>query len=135
MDFIWGGDIDNSGSQQPSMVASSMPHEMRMHPALSDNHRFYTDNSRVIYYIRGKIFFRVIIFLYTCGPCPNLEGTKDVLCYKFRRPTIGQNCSARCTDKGGHRDAFSNHMLERTAQSTAFFERHAQPCRPRATKP
>ena len=30
-------------------------------------------------------------------------------CYKFRRPTIGQNCSAVCTNKGGHRarDAFA----------------------------
>ena len=28
--------------------------------------------------------------------------------YKFRRPTIGQNCSAVCTNKGDNRDAFSN---------------------------
>ena len=62
-----------------------------------------------LYYIR-EVFFRVTIFL--CSPCPNLEGTKDVLCYKFRRPTIGQNCSAVCTNKDGHRDAFSNERHE-----------------------
>ena len=56
--------------------------------------------------IQRKIFFRATIFLYSL--CPNLEDTKDALCYKFRRPTIGQNCSAVCTNKGGHRDAFSN---------------------------
>ena len=38
----------------------------------------------------------------------NLEGIKDVLCYKFRRPMIGQNCSTVCTNKCGHRDAFLN---------------------------
>ena len=38
-------------------------------------------------------------------------------------------------DKGGHRDAFSNNMLERMTQSAAFFKRPAQPCRLRATKP
>ena len=56
---------------------------------------------------------------------PNLEGIKDALLYncKFRRPTIGQNCSAVCTNKGGHRDTFS---LERTAWSAARFERPAQ---------
>ena len=45
----------------------------------------------------------------TCQ-CPFLEGIKesDALCYKFRRPTIGHNCSAVCTNKCGHRDAFSN---------------------------
>ena len=42
------------------------------------------------------------------SPCPNLEGTKDALFYKFRRPTIGQICSAMCTNKGSHRDAFLN---------------------------
>ena len=53
-----------------------------------------------------KIFFRTIIFSHSL--CPNLEGIKDVLCYKFRRPTIGQICSAVCTNKGGYRDAFSS---------------------------
>ena len=45
---------------------------------------------------------------YNDSSCPNLEGIKDVLFYKFRRPTIGHNCSAVCTNKGGHRDAFAN---------------------------
>ena len=50
-------------------------------------------------YISDRSFF-----LYS--PYPNLEGIKDVLCYKFRRHTIDQNCSAMWTIKGGHRDAF-----------------------------
>ena len=54
--------------------------------------------------VQQKIFFRRSFFLYS--PCPYLEGIKDALCYKFRRLTIGQNCSAVCTNKGGHRDAF-----------------------------
>ena len=32
------------------------------------------------------------------SPCPNLEGIKDALSYKFRRLTIGQNCCAMCTN-------------------------------------
>ena len=32
-----------------------------------------------------------------------MEGIKDVLFYKFRRPTIGQNCSAVCTNNGPSR--------------------------------
>ena len=27
---------------------------------------------------------------------------RSSMSYKFRRPTIGQNCSAVCTNKGGH---------------------------------
>ena len=61
-------------------------------------------------YIQRKIFFRRSFFL--CSLCPNLEGIKDALCYMFRRPTIGQNCSAVCTNKGGHRDAFSSERRE-----------------------
>ena len=48
--------------------------------------------------MQRKIFFRRSIFLYY-SPYPNLEGTKDALCYKFRRLTIGQNCCAVCTNK------------------------------------
>ena len=48
-------------------------------------------------YIQRKIFFRRSIFLYS--PCPNLEGIKDALAYKFRRLTIGQNCCAVWTNK------------------------------------
>ena len=57
-------------------------------------------------FLQQKIFFRRSFFLY--NPCPILEGMKDVLFYKFKRPTIGQICSAMCTSKDGHRDAFSN---------------------------
>ena len=46
------------------------------------------------------------------SPCPNLEAIKDALFNKFRRLTIGQNCSAMCTNKGGHKDAFSNKRCE-----------------------
>ena len=46
---------------------------------------------------KKKIFFRATIFLYS--PCPNLEGIKDALSYKFRRLTIGQNCCAVCTNE------------------------------------
>ena len=51
----------------------------------------------VIIYIQQKTFFRATIFLYS--PCPNLEGIKDALSYKFRRLTIGQNCCAVCTNE------------------------------------
>ena len=37
---------------------------------------------------------------------------KDVLFYKFRRPMIGPICGAVCTNKRGHRDAFSNEWRE-----------------------
>ena len=75
--------------------------------------------SQFLYYIQRKIliFFRRSFFLYS--PCPNLEGIKDTLFYEFRRPMIGQNCSAVCTNKGGRGDAFS---LEQMAR----FERPAQ---------
>ena len=51
----------------------------------------------LIIYIQRKIFFRRSIFLYS--PCPNLEGIKDALSYKFRRLMIGQNCCAVCTNE------------------------------------
>ena len=44
------------------------------------------------YIYTTKKFFRRSIFLYSL--CPNLEGIKDALSYKFRRLTIGQNCCA-----------------------------------------
>ena len=80
-----------------------------------------------LYNIQRKIFFRRLFFLYY-SPCPNLEGIKDALFYKFRRPTIGQNCSAACTNKPGHRDAFLN---ERCEAPHVNFERPAQ----QVTKP
>ena len=73
--------------------------------------------TKYLYYIQRKIFFRRSFFLYS--PCPNLEGIKDAIFYKFRRPTIGQNCSAVCTNKGGHRDAFSNERREAPRVSRA----------------
>ena len=54
------------------------------------------DSAVVIIYIQRKIFFRATIFLYS--PCPNLEGIKDALSYKFRILTIGQNCAV-CTNE------------------------------------
>ena len=60
-----------------------------------------------------KNIFQTIFFLYSL--CPNQEGIKDALCFKFRRPMIGQNCSAVCTSiaKGGHRDAFRTNGAKR----------------------
>ena len=58
------------------------------------------------YTIYNKYFFRRSFFLFS--PSPNMEGIKDVLFYKFRRPMIGQNCSAMCTNNSGHRDVLSN---------------------------
>ena len=55
------------------------------------------------------------IFLVIYSPCPYLEGSKDALCYKFRRLMIGQGCSAVCINEGGHIDAFLS-------------ERHEVPC-------
>ena len=64
----------------------------------------------LLYYRQRKIFFRRSIFLYS--PCPNLEGIKDALSYKFRILTIGQSCCAVCTTRlpgpRDHRDAFSS---------------------------
>ena len=57
-----------------------------------------------------KYFSERQFFLYSL--CPNLEGTKDALFYKFKRLIIGQNCSAVCTKEGGHRDAFSSKWCE-----------------------
>ena len=51
----------------------------------------------VIYNTTKNIFSRRSIFLYS--PCPNLEGIKDALSYKFGRLMIGQNCCAVCTNK------------------------------------
>ena len=50
--------------------------------------------------------------------CPYLESTKDALCYKLRRLTIDQNCSAICINKGDHKD-------EQTVQSAMHFKRPA----------
>ena len=81
------------------------------------------------YTIYNEKYFSDDHFLYYYNPCPNLKGIKDVLCYKFRRPMIGQNCSAVCTNKGGHRDAFSNERREAPCVSRGLLSR------PRATEP
>ena len=60
--------------------------------------------------IYNEKYFRRSFFLYS--PCPNLEGINDALCYKFRKPTVGQNCSAMCTNKVSHRAAFLNKRRE-----------------------
>ena len=54
-------------------------------------HNINTTGYLVIYFSDRRS-----IFLYS--PCPNLEGIKDALSYKFRRLTIGQNC-AMCTNE------------------------------------
>ena len=60
-------------------------------------HDVYIYYTHVVIYIQRKIFLRRSIFLYSS--CPNLEGIKDALSYKFRRLMIGQNCCAVCTNK------------------------------------
>ena len=56
----------------------------------------YDSKGLCLLYMQRKIIFRAIIFLYSA--CPNLEGIKDPLSYKFRRLTIGQNCAV-CTNE------------------------------------
>ena len=71
---------------------------IRMNEQKSTRHRELEHvHILVIIYIQRKIFFKATIFLYS--PCPNLEGIKDALFYKFRRLTIGQNCCAVCTNE------------------------------------
>ena len=68
--------------------------------------------SRQQYHKLENIYiFRQSFCLYS--PCPSLEGIKDALCHKFRTLTISQNCSAVCTNKGGHRDAFLMNGVKR----------------------
>ena len=93
-----------------------------LHPSILFNCKLIL----VILYTMKNIF-QMIIFLYS--PCPNLEGIKDALCYKFRRPTIGQNCSAMCINKGSHRDAFSNERRKVPHISRGLLSR------PHATEP
>ena len=56
------------------------------------------------------------------------DDTKDVLWLKFRRLTIGQNCSTVCISKGGHKERC---ILERMAQNATRFKSPAE----QATKP
>ena len=65
----------------------------------------------IILYIQRKIFFRRTFFFYS--PCPNLEGIKDALSYKFRRLTIGQNCCAVCTNEVARAGAIETHSRAR----------------------
>ena len=54
-----------------------------------------------------EIFFRATIFLY--GPCPNLDGIKDMLCNEFRGPQLVR-IAVLCAQTGVaiELDAFSN---------------------------
>ena len=67
----------------------------------------------VVYHLTVAMYFRLTTIIYALlyiynekyfsfflySPCPNLEGIKDALSYKFRRHTIGQNCCAVCTNE------------------------------------
>jgi hypothetical protein len=55
-------------------------------------------------------------------------GTKDALCHKYRRVTIGQNCRAMCTNQGGHRDAFLNKWHETPCISVGLLYHACQYC-------
>ena len=74
------------------------------------------------YTICNKKYFSDDRFSYN-SLCPNLEGIKGALFYKFRRPTIGRNCSALCTNKSGHRAAFSNERREAPRVSRGLLSR------------
>ena len=76
-------------------------------------------------YIQRKIFFRRSIFLYS--PCPNLEGIKDALSYKFRRLTIGQNCCAVCTNEVAKARLGAVEMHSRARASGASAARFDRP--------
>ena len=52
----------------------------------------------IVLYLSEK-YFSLYIYKYVYSPCPNLEGIKDALSYKFRRLTIGQKCCAVCTNE------------------------------------
>ena len=105
----------------------------------SSNHKHAQCTHTVIctyyIYIQRKIFFRRSIFLYS--PCPNLEGIKDALSYKFRRLTIGQNCvpcaQTRLPRPRGHRLMHSR--ARASGASAARFNRPAwQATEPRAKR-
>ena len=65
--------------------------------------------------VTSNILFRRLFFLYSL--CPNLEGIKDAPCYKFRSPTIGQNCAV-CTSEG----AIEMHSRMNGAKHRVFWE-------------
>ena len=92
-------------------------------------HHKYAQYSRATFIteLRSIGYITYIINIFRCVQtlyrrCPSLEGTKDALCHKFRRLTIGQNCRAVCTNESGHRDAFVKEWCEARA---ARFERPA----------
>ena len=60
---------------------------------------------------------------FPCSWCYYLEGTKDVLCHKFKRLTIGQDYKAVCINAGGHGDAFLNKWHEAPRVSRGLLSR------------
>ena len=76
----------------------------------------FTYNTNITYFVNSQIMILrtlpLIDSYFSYNPCPYIEGIKDALCNKFRRLTVGQNCSAVCTNEGGHRDTFSNDCSE-----------------------
>ena len=76
-----------------------------------------------IYMYATKNIFQSDSFLIY-SPCPNLEGTKDALFYKFRRLMIGQNCSAMCTKL--MRVAIEMHSRVKGVKCRAFCEAEAR---------
>ena len=70
----------------------------------------HAKNSIFMKYPERSLFSEQVTYYYSPCPYMYLKGIKDALCYKFRRLTIGQNCSAVCTNKGGHREASSTQM-------------------------
>ena len=62
--------------------------------------------------------------------CPNLEGIKDALFYKFTRLRIGQKCRAVCTNKV----TIETHSRMRGAKHRAFGRPAEQVTEPRAKR-
>ena len=83
-----------------------------------------------------KNIFQTINQVFLYSPCPNPEGIKDALSYKFRRLTIGQNCCAVCTNEGQGLGAIEMHSRARASDaSAARFDRPArQATEPRAKR-
>ena len=89
---------------------------------------WYKGQSGYYITIYKKIFFRRSIFLYS--PCPNLEGIKDALFYKFTKLRIGQKCRAMCTNKV----AIETHSRMRGAKRRAFGRPTEQVTKPRVKR-
>ena len=82
----------------PSEAALTVLRSLVLHKGRTLKLLMVTIIVTLLYTMKKLIFFRRTFLLYS--PCPYLEDIKDVLSYKVRRFTIGQNCCAVCTNVG-----------------------------------